>query len=135
MELEHIAIDEPLDVEPYPVAIAGRSPWIIDWRPVIGAILDELHGGTPVARIAARFHAALADAAAAITARSAVRDVALCGGCFLNARLLATVTQRLAALGVTVWTPRELPPGDGAISVGQTLLASRRSRDVSRDSW
>jgi len=134
MELEQVAIDEPLDVEPYPVAITGRSPWIIDWRPTIVAILGELRGGTPVARIAARFHAALADAAAAIAVRSAVRDVALCGGCFLNARLLATVTQRLEAHGVTVWTPRELPPGDGAISVGQTLLASRRSRDVSRDS-
>lgn len=134
MELEQIALDEPLDVAPYPIAITGGAPWIIDWRPAIVAIQGDLRDATPVARIAARFHAALADAAAAITVRSAVRDVALCGGCFQNARLLAAVTHRLAPLGVTVWTPRELPPGDGAIAVGQALLASRRSRDVSRDS-
>jgi hydrogenase maturation protein HypF len=134
MELEQIAIDEPLDVAPYPLPIIDRSPRIMDWRPLILAILDDLHGGTPVARIAARFHAGLAEAASAIVERSAVRDVALCGGCFQNARLVETVTHRLEALGATVWIPRELPPGDGALAVGQALLASRRSRDVSCDS-
>lgn len=141
MELEQIAIDEPLDAPPYPLPVvdgvpggSDHSPRIVDWRPLIVAILDDVHGGIPVARIAARFHAALADAAASIAGRSDARDVALCGGCFQNARLVAAVTRRLDALGVTVWTPHELPPGDGALAVGQTLLAARRSRDVSRDS-
>jgi len=141
MELEQIAIDEPLEVAPYPLPVLDGAPGGIDdaprigdWRPLIAAILDDVHGGIPVARIAARFHAALADAAASIACRSDARDVALCGGCFQNARLVAAVTQRLDALGVTVFTPHELPPGDGALAVGQALLAARRSRDVSRDS-
>ncbi len=145
IELEQIAIDEPLDVAPYPRSVdppprdtaspgVDRAPQIIDWQPLVVAILDDLHGGSSVARVAARFHAALAEAAAAIAARNAARDVALCGGCFQNARLLAAVTARLEARGCTVWTPRELPPGDGALAVGQALLAGRRLRDVSRDS-
>ena len=141
MELEQIALDEPIDVEPYPLPVvdgvpggSDHPPRVVDWRPLIVAILDDVHGGIPVARIAARFHAALAGAVASIAGRSDARDVALCGGCFQNARLVAAVTHRLDALGVTVWTPHELPPGDGALAVGQALLAARRSRDVSRDS-
>jgi len=133
MELEQIALDEPVDVEPYPLPVGDGSPRVVDWGPLVVAIVADVGRGVPVARIAARFHAALGEAAASIVRLAEVRDVALCGGCFQNTRLLAAVTGRLEALGATVWTPRELPPGDGALAIGQALLASRRSRDVSRD--
>lgn len=132
MELEQIAIDEPLDLAPYPMPLLERTPRVVDWAPLVAAVLADRRAGTPIARIAARFHAALAEAAAAITCRTGVRDVALAGGCFQNARLVASVAARIEAAGHTVWTSRELPPGDGGLAVGQALLAARRFEHVSR---
>lgn len=154
MALEQAALDEPIDAGadidadadadagagayPMPVVegvagVAGAAaPRVVDWGPAAAAILDDVGAGVPVARIAARFHAALAGAAAELVRRAGAAEVALAGGCFQNARLAAAVTSRLAAAGVTAWMPRELPPGDGGLAVGQALLAARRFPDVPR---
>jgi hydrogenase maturation protein HypF len=134
--LEAAALDEPLDAEPYPMPLvdAAAPPRVVDWAPAAAAILADVAAGVPAARIAARFHAALAEAAVAIARAAGAAEVALAGGCFQNARLAAAVTDRLAAAGVTAWMPRELPPGDGGLAVGQALLAARRWPDVPRSS-
>ncbi len=49
--------------------------------------------------------------------------VALGGGCFQNALLLDLASAELAAQGLEVLVPRELPPNDGAISAGQAAAA------------
>ncbi|HSK04994.1 MAG TPA: hypothetical protein VK932_27285, partial [Kofleriaceae bacterium] len=72
------------------------------------------------------------EAAVAIARAAGAAEVALAGGCFQNARLATAVIDRLAAAGVTAWMPRELPPGDGGLAVGQALLAARRFPDVPR---
>jgi len=128
-ELEQIALDEPWDVLPYAMP-AARG--VIDWVPTVRAILEDRQAGIAVARIAARFHAALAAAAVEVVAATGHTEVALAGGCFQNARLLAEVTRRLAAAGIAAITARELPPGDGGVAVGQALLAARRAH-VPRD--
>ena len=73
------------------------------------------------------FHGTLAAAlaAGAIAAADArgVRTIALSGGCMLNASLVASLLPRLAAARVTALVPRALPPGDGAISLGQAWIA------------
>ena len=132
MELEQVALDEPLEVEPYPIALAEGAALVVDWAPLVVALLADRRAGTPVARIAARFHASLAEAAAAVVRRAGVPDVALVGGCFQNARLVAAVAARVEAAGCTAWVHRELPPGDGGLAVGQALLAARRCEHVSR---
>jgi hydrogenase maturation protein HypF len=53
-----------------------------------------------------------------------LRIVALGGGSFQNARLLAGVRQRLADGGLRVLIPRQLGPNDGAISYGQAAVAA-----------
>lgn len=50
--------------------------------------------------------------------------VALGGGSFQNARLLAGVRRRLVARGLRVLVPRQLGPNDGAISYGQAAVAA-----------
>jgi hydrogenase maturation protein HypF len=50
--------------------------------------------------------------------------VALGGGVFQNARLLESVTARLASLGLRVLIPRRLSPNDGAVSYGQAAVAA-----------
>jgi hydrogenase maturation protein HypF len=51
--------------------------------------------------------------------------VALAGGCLLNRYLAALLPERLASRGVKVLLPRQLPPGDAAISLGQAWVATR----------
>lgn len=130
MALEQAALDEPLGVEPYALPCLGEGPWILDWAPMLGAIVRDVAGGAPTSRIAARFHAALAHAARAVVTRARLQPVVLSGGCFQNARLFEETRSLLLQAGespCTVGWPGELPPGDGAIAVGQALLAARRS--------
>lgn len=81
---------------------------LIDLSPIEGA--DLFHGTLG--------HALVAWAAAAATA-TGVRQVALAGGCFLNRVLLNIVAGGLSDRGLEVLQPRQLRPGDQAISLGQ----------------
>ncbi len=57
-----------------------------------------------------------------------LRRVALSGGVFQNARLLAGLVERLGADGFEVYTHRLVPSNDGGISLGQALVAGAVSR-------
>ena len=126
-----IAADEVPGAAPYPLPIGGGLPAVADWRPLIAALVDDRRRGVPVAVSAARFHAALADLAAAWAVRAGLPDVVLGGGCFQNVRLTTLVRDRLAAAGFTVWVAERHPPNDGAIALGQALVAIRRAHEES----
>lgn len=109
---------------------ALSSELCVDFRPAIRAILDDVLRRTPQPCIAARFHATLIAAIAAVCAR--LRDstgldrVCLSGGCFQNARLLSGSVASLHAAGFHVFTHREVPANDGGISLGQAAIACER---------
>jgi hydrogenase maturation protein HypF len=125
--LEQSCLDAPDEDGAYAVAVeAGPSGLVIDPRPWVVGALDDVASGLPVQRVASRLHNTLA-AAAAQWARAAGLDaVVLSGGCFHNLRLLEGVTASLARVGVTALRPHVMPAGDGAISLGQCEVASRR---------
>jgi len=109
---------------PYPIPLAGEDPAVADWRPLVRAVWRDVERGEDAGAIAARFHAALVDLAAA-TVRHAGADRVVCaGGCFQNLRLARDVRARLEASGVRVWTPRLVPPNDGGIALGQAAVAA-----------
>ncbi len=110
---------------PPPVAlpISDDACATIDWSPVVRAIVEG-RAASPGAA-SALLLASLARAARELAARRAFGVCALAGGCFQNALLVDAIRDELEASGVRVLAARELPPNDGAISVGQTLLASR----------
>ncbi len=131
--LEQAAADE--DLPPYPVVVTtgGRGLLAeVDTRPIVAAVVADRAAGVPVPVIAARFHAALAEALVALAdaGRRATGTgvVALGGGVFANLRLLGVVVPRLAALGLRVLRPESVPPGDGGLPLGQVLVAGRRVR-------
>lgn len=49
--------------------------------------------------------------------------VALSGGCFLNQILAEGLTKALSQSGIKPFLPRDLPPNDGGISLGQAWIA------------
>ncbi len=99
----------------------------LDPAPLWPALLDDLAIGTPVAVIAARFHAGLAiGLTRMVTALGTTGCVALSGGVFQNKLLLEQVIRRLTALGLVVLTHRLVPANDGGLAFGQAAVAAAR---------
>ncbi len=103
---------------------------VIDPRSTIRAVSADIERGLPAATVAARFHAAVAgatvDACSRLAAVHHLDLVVLGGGVFQNRRLLEAVAGGLAAGGLRVLIPEQLPVGDGGISYGQAAVAARR---------
>jgi hydrogenase maturation protein HypF len=101
---------------------------VIDARPMIRAIMDDVQAGVDVPVVAARFHRAVAEATAAACAQAArqagLATVVLSGGVFQNRLLLTWTADALAALDLEVLVPERLPPNDGGISYGQAAIAA-----------
>ena len=112
----------------YPVVIhESLSPWELDLRPMVRALVDDMRSGTSPATISARFHNTIIAATVEI-ARSALdihgeMPVVLSGGCFQNARLAESIGAPLHA-----YVNRRVPPGDGGIALGQAFVAAARLR-------
>ena len=114
----------------YRFSLSGDG--VVDWEPVVRSVLDDRRDGVSVGRIGARFHNGLAEMAVAVaqtitssTAHSSL-PVVLSGGCFQNALLTSRVCRCLSAAGFSVYTQRQVPPGDGGIALGQVLVALRQ---------
>lgn len=105
----------------------GTGSLVLDWRPLIEEVVANARRGVPAERIAWRFHLALADAALRLAQEAGLPRVALTGGCFQNGLLTRLACGRLEAAGFLVLTHREVPPNDGGLSLGQAVVAGRRS--------
>lgn len=127
MELEALATSGPTAELPYRIEHAGSCA-VLDPLPLLAELGFRRQRGEAVSCLAAAFHASVATAYAALVGnlarQSGLRSVALGGGVFQNALLLALLTERLAAAGLRVLTARQLPPNDGAISYGQAAVAA-----------
>ena len=114
----------------YRGAYIEGDPARLDWTPLWRELLDDLAAGPDVPIIAAKFHAGLAATLAETTARLASRHgcniVVLCGGVFHNKLLLEGVTERVSAADLQALSPAQFPAGDGAISLGQAVIAAAR---------
>jgi len=135
LELEGLAVDEPdeHDCEGYELRLEGgdwssRQPVRISAAPLWRAITHDLLSGASKARIAARFHAAVAEglvqAANLARAASGARRVALTGGCMHNRRLARLLRKGLEARGFEVFQHGAVSPGDGGLSYGQAVVAT-----------
>ncbi len=129
MALEFAA--DPYERGAYPLPLIGAAPLLLDWRPLIAAILADLATGVSLQRMAARFHNALLDALLAVAHAAGTPVVALSGGCFQNRLLTERAADRLEQAGFTVLLHRQVPPNDGGISLGQIAVAAARLTGVS----
>jgi hydrogenase maturation protein HypF len=130
MELE-FAIGSDETEEEYPFEIqAGQEPsMIVDWEPLVRAILLDVETGIRTASISRKFHNTLAEIIAAVAQRAAEERVVLTGGCFQNRFLLETSVQRLERRGFRPYWHQRIPPNDGGIALGQIVAASRILRE------
>ena len=118
MWLEHLARQAGGTVEAYP--FPG-----LDWRPLLGCVVEDRRRGRKAAEIARAFHRGLARGVAdAVNSVGAGFDtVVLSGGVFQNELLVGELGELLVSDGRAVWTNRAVPANDGGISLGQAALA------------
>jgi hydrogenase maturation protein HypF len=106
----------------------AEGTYIADWEPMVHAILADRGKGESMARIATRFHNALARLAVETAAAVGCERVVLTGGCFQNALLQELAATGLRRAGHVVYTHRQVPPGDGGIALGQIFVAAHSLR-------
>ena len=125
MELE-FALDGIETDESYNLSLITRhSSLVLDWSPMIEAILTDAKRGTVVGEISAKFHNALAEAIVDVAKRVGEERVALSGGCFQNRYLTERAVRRLQAESFQPYWHQRVPPNDGGIALGQVIAAFR----------
>ena len=141
MELEFL-LDEIETDEAYPLPLAARgdarpttapnpalrtphSALILDWSPMVEAILADVDSGVSGGRISAKFHNALAGAIVAVAKHVGLNRVVLSGGCFQNRYLTERTVRGLQAEGFQPYWHQRVPPNDGGIALGQVIAALR----------
>jgi hydrogenase maturation protein HypF len=120
----------PMKLVPDPGA--GNDRWIISTRPLFEALLDDLGRILPVAAISRRFHNGLVEGfvklATLLRKKTALSRVCLSGGTFHNVYLSERLEARLSEAGFEVFTQKEVPSGDGGLSLGQAVVAAAKMR-------
>ncbi len=108
----------------------GGPPYVIDWEPMLRALLMDYRAAVPPSTIAARFHRGMTDAIVQVARVVGTKKVVLSGGCFINRKLLTLAVVRLRNEGFEVFWPQRVPPGDGGISYGQAVAAAQQRSKV-----
>jgi hydrogenase maturation protein HypF len=117
----------------YPMKFLPENDhWIVSTRPLFEALLDDLGRNLPVAAISRRFHNGLvegfAELATLLRTKTALPRVCLSGGTFHNVYLSQRLEARLSESGFEVFIQKEVPAGDGGLSLGQAVVAAAKLR-------
>ena len=132
IELENCIKAEHLQqVEAYPFCLQQHDLLEISTQAVWPALLEDLHRGAGVSVISARFHRGLAKAIVDMIIRlhqqSGISTVALSGGVFQNRTLFTLCMGLLRQHPLKVLFHQQLPANDGAIALGQAVIAAARA--------
>lgn len=112
------------EARPYPMNWIEKDGFgTLDWGPTLAEILKDLANRRSPQEIASNFHGALVEGVIEAARALGQNTVLLGGGCFQNKRLLEDSVRRLRQEGLRVFWPREVPPNDGGLSLGQAVIA------------
>jgi hydrogenase maturation protein HypF len=130
MRLEWLA-ESAIDPQPYPYEVSQplpEGPYIVDTRPIILGIAQNIEAGLEGRYMTRRFHATLVRIISCICLklrdRMGLSKVVLSGGTFMNSLLTLEVTDRLTREGFHVFRHRLVPPNDGGLCLGQLAIAA-----------
>jgi hydrogenase maturation protein HypF len=106
------------------------QPSIVDTRPIVRDIVQDITAQAEPGRIARRFHSTLVEIAIEVCRRVratfAINDVVMSGGVFANALLQDEIETRLRNEDFNVYRHRVVPAGDGGLCLGQLMVANAR---------
>ncbi|MBP7571922.1 MAG: carbamoyltransferase HypF [Acidobacteria bacterium] len=108
----------------FPPGERDEAPALVDWQPMLEALVADLRAGAPAADLARRFHDTLAEMIVAVASRQGLERVVLSGGCFQNRCLTERAVTRLREAGFRPFWHQRIPPNDGGIALGQVVAAA-----------
>ncbi len=111
--------------EHYPFQISSVFPLIVDWVPMLTAILEEIAIGSEVGFISSKFHNTLVEIIINVSHRVGEPRVVLTGGCFQNRYLSERTIGRLRAENFQPYWHQQIPSYDGCIALGQVMAIQR----------
>ena len=126
MDLEFAA--DPGELGAYPMPLLPGTPMLLDWEPLVRALLADRASGLPVSVIAARVWRGFARAIVRVAEVVGIETVALGGGCFQNRLLTEWSAGALQQAGLRVLLHSRTPPNDGCIALGQVAVAAATLR-------
>lgn len=102
----------------------------LDFLPLLSVLIDYRDRQCEPAYAAALFHATLIEGLAAWLETAALQykiaSLAFGGGCFHNAVLKQGLIERLSAAGLQLFFPKNMPPDDSSIALGQAWVARQQ---------
>jgi hydrogenase maturation protein HypF len=109
----------------YDFPVRSGTPFQLDWRPLVVAVVRDRAAGVPPATMSMRFHRTLARTIVRICEDYRDYPVILSGGVFQN-RLLTELILELMPddLGSRIGLPGVIPPNDGGLAAGQLAIAA-----------
>src|SRR6478672_850396 len=132
MQLEFAANGFKTDeAYPYELLCPTQAPMILDYSPMLNAILDDIHEPISQEIVAAKFHNTLIEGMVANAKRVGVEQIVLTGGCFQNRYLLERAIARLKKEGFSIYWHHRIPTNDGGIAAGQIMAALRALQNQS----
>lgn len=127
IELEAMADTNAIGHYPLPETADGIDP-----APLLSAVLNDIKAGIPRSVIAGRFHNGIAQrilmTCQHIELLTGIHDVALSGGVFQNVTLLDKTVPLLKSAGFRVYTQQKVPPNDGGLALGQTIIGYMQTK-------
>ncbi len=132
IELEMVAqadVDEKYDFKLEEDSEKSQSPLlIVDTKPIIEGVIDDLKIGLSNSEISAKFHNTVAAFVIAVCNKlreeEGIDKVALSGGVFQNLLLSNKLMRELRYKSFEVYFQRKVPCNDGGISLGQAIIAN-----------
>ncbi|MBW2645143.1 MAG: carbamoyltransferase HypF [Deltaproteobacteria bacterium] len=105
-----------------------KDSYLIPVHPIVRGVVRDMDNGLPVSDISSKFHTTLirlfSELCALLRKETGLDRVALSGGVFQNATLLAGLRKALEDKGLQVYTHSLVPTNDGGISLGQAVAAA-----------
>jgi hydrogenase maturation protein HypF len=134
MELEWLAAEVARD-RAYPFDLVQtvegeplEATLVVDTRPIIRAVVQDVRQGTDAKLVARRFHSTMVEMIVLVCDRlrqaTGLEVVVVSGGVFMNTLLTQEVSVRLRHAGFRVYCHRLVPPNDGGLSLGQLAVAA-----------
>ncbi|MGE5446295.1 MAG: carbamoyltransferase HypF [Ignavibacteriales bacterium] len=131
MELEYITGDEINSSYPFEITEKEQEPhssifpyYILDWAPMVLAILENVQERRPIEDISTKFHNTLSEMVISVANMLSIEKVVLTGGVFQNRYLTERSWKRLEEEGFKPYIHQRVPPNDGGISLGQVAVAA-----------
>ncbi|MCB1158546.1 MAG: carbamoyltransferase HypF [Leptospiraceae bacterium] len=132
LDNENVALD--FETEPFYTFTVNKENRLIDWKPLLIKIVEDIKKNVPVQKISRNFHLALIKAIVEVveflSVETGIRTIALGGGVFMNRFILSNLVDDLEAKNYKVLYPSNIPVNDSGIAFGQAIIALEREQET-----